>query len=207
MLRILIADDHEIVRKGLKHILLEEFPFAHIEEAVDGIMLLEKALNADWDIVLCDIAMPNLNGIKALQQIKAKLPALPVLIISIQTEEQYSKTMLRAGASGYLSKDAAPKELVTAVQTILEGNKFFLSAAKNKTEAPETIGVPPHEQLSIRELEVLKLLANGNTLIQIGEALSLSPSTISTFRARIVKKLGVSNNAELTRYAVANNLI
>ncbi|HEX7846270.1 MAG TPA: response regulator transcription factor, partial [Chitinophagaceae bacterium] len=146
------------------------------------------------------------NGIKALQQIRLTLPDLPVLIISIQTEEQYSRTMLKAGASGYLSKDAAPKELVLAVQTILQGNKYVSPQQKNIIEDKEPHKAL-HEQLSIRELEVLKLIATGKTLIEIGEILSVSPSTISTFRARILRKLKITNNAELARYAVANKLI
>ncbi len=207
MLRILIADDHEIVRKGLRHILYEAFPDAYFEEAVDGAALVEKALQQEWSIILCDITMPGINGIQALQQIRAKLPALPILIVSIQTEEQYSKTVIRAGASGYVCKDAAPNELISAVQTVLQGKKYTSSPEKTKQENKKGKDGLPHDQLSIRELEVLKMLANGKNLIEIGENLSLSPSTISTFRARILKKLGLSNNSELTRYAVIHKLI
>ena len=207
MLRVLIADDHEIVRRGLKHILLEKYPSAHIEEVMDGSALVEQTLKGKWDLILCDITMPGLSAIRALQLIRAQLPGIPVLVISIQTEEQYSKTMLRAGASGYLCKDAAPNELITAVQTVLQGKIYLSPSDKPNPNHNDASARLPHEQLSIRELEVLKMLANGKSLIEIGEKLSLSPSTISTFRARILKKLEVTNNSELTKYSIIHKLI
>lgn len=204
MLRILIADDHELIRTGLKRILHDEFTFAEFDEAENGKDLLQKALSANWNIILCDLNLPDMSGIKALKEIKAKRPEIAVLIISIQTEEQYCKTVLRAGASGYLTKDAASGELINAVHTILDGKKYTTSVSSERK--------PPfykslHEQFSLRELEVLQQLASGKSLIEIGENLSLSPSTISTFRARILRKLNLLNNAELIRYAIENNLI
>ena len=125
MRRILIADDHEIIREGIKQILLEEFSLGHIEEAVDGEMLLEKAKTGDWDIIISDIAMPKLNGVEALRRIKQQFPKLPVLILSMHSEEQYTRRILKEGASGYLCKEAATKELITAVKTILLGQKYI----------------------------------------------------------------------------------
>jgi len=132
MRRILIADDHEIIREGIKQILLEEFSLGHIEEAVDGAMLVEKAKTGDWDIIISDIAMPRLNGIEALRLIKQQFPKLPVLILSMHSEEQYTRRILKEGASGYLCKEAATKELVTAVKTILLGQKYISPSLAGK---------------------------------------------------------------------------
>ena len=123
MLRILIADDHEIIRKGLKQILLDEFPFAHIEEASDGEFLVKKAMSAEWDIIISDIAMPAMNGIQALRRIKAQLPKMPILLLSIHPEELYTDRILKLGASGYLSKESATEKLINVVQKILEGKR------------------------------------------------------------------------------------
>ncbi len=205
MLRFLIADDHEIVRRGLKHILLNEFPSAQIKEVADGRSLLTIALQQEWDLVITDISMPELSGIKALQQIKEQKPQTPVLILSLQTGEQYSKTAFRAGASGYVSKDAPPEELVSAISKILRGEKQQQSEirAENKPSSEKL----PHELLTLRELEVLRMLAEGKALVEIATTLSLSPSTISSFRARILKKIGAENNAGLVRYAVEHKLL
>ncbi len=205
MLRFLIADDHEIVRRGLKHILLHEYPSAHIHEAADGNTLLEMALQQDWDLIITDISMPVLSGIKALREIKNKKPGTPVLILSLQTSEQYSKTALRAGASGYVSKDAPHEELVSSISNILRGEKQWhpVIGAENKPASEKL----PHELLTLREMEVLRMLAGGKALVEIAAALSLSPSTISSFRARILKKIGAENNADLVRYAIENKLL
>jgi two-component system, NarL family, invasion response regulator UvrY len=208
MLRILIADDHEIIRKGLRQILLEAFSFAHIEEAGDGNTLLEKALSGDWNIIISDIAMPGPNGIEALKIIKQQFPRLPVLILSIHPEEQYTRRVLRCGASGYLSKDAATRELVIAVQRILQGRKYIAPTIVDKfIDDQDNAGKALHELLSNREFDVFKMLVTGKSVTDIAETLSLGITTVSTYRSRVLEKMNMKSNAELTRYAIENKLL
>ncbi|HYF29618.1 MAG TPA: response regulator transcription factor [Chitinophagaceae bacterium] len=209
MLRFLIADDHEIIRKGLKQILLEEFSFAHIEEAADGNALLQKAINGNWDVVISDIAMPGLTGMEALKRIREQHPRLPVLILSIHSEEQYTHRILKAGASGYLCKDAATKELVNAVKRILQGRKYISPSIAGKFTDEEYTddNKAMHELLSNREFDVFKMLVAGKSLTEIAEELALGVTTISTYRSRILEKMNMKSNAELTRYALENKLI
>ncbi|HYE56076.1 MAG TPA: response regulator transcription factor [Chitinophagaceae bacterium] len=208
MLRILIADDHEIIRKGLKQILLEEFSFARIEEAADGRVLVEKATSGEWDIIISDIAMPELNGMEAMKKIKQQFPAVPVLLLSIHSEEQYTNRTLKAGASGYLCKDAATSELVNAVKRILQGRKYIApSLAGLFSDDAKEDGRAPHELLSTREFDVFRMLVAGKTLTEIAEELALGITTISTYRSRILDKMSMRSNAELTRYAIENKLV
>lgn len=163
-MRILIADDHTVVRKGLRQILLDEFPGADIEEVSDGGELVKKVMLGKWDVVVSDLSMPGRSGLEALQQIKLSHPDLPVLILSIHPEEQYALRALKSGASGYLSKDTAPDELVKAVQKVLLGKKYISQAIAEKlanTFSTDTSTLP-HENLSDREFDVMKFLANGN---------------------------------------------
>lgn len=209
MLRFLIADDHEIIRKGLKQILLEEFSFAHIEEAPDGDVLMKLAMSGDWDVIISDIAMPGLTGMEALKRIKDKFPRQPVLILSIHSEEQYTHRTLKAGASGYLCKDAATTELVNAVKRILQGRKYISPgvAGKFSDEDYKDDNKAPHELLSNREFDVFKMLVAGKSLTEIAERLTLGITTVSTYRSRILEKMNMKSNAELTRYALENKLI
>jgi len=208
MLRILIADDHEIMRKGVKQILLEEFPFAYIEEARDGEILVNRAMSAEWDIIISDIAMPVMNGIEALRRIKQNNPELPVLILSMHPEEHYTNRILKLGASGYLSKEAATKELVNAVNRILKGKIYISPGIEQKTTCHqlEESDKPLHAELSDREFEVLRLVAAGLPLTQIAKDLSLQVTTISTYRSRVLEKMNMKSNAELTRYTLENEL-
>lgn len=209
MLRILIADDHSVVRKGLRQILLEEFPGAMIEEVSDGGELVKKVLLATWDVVLSDLSMPGRSGLDALQQIKITHPGLPVLILSIHPEEQYALRALKAGASGYLSKDTAPDELVKAVQKVLLGKKYISQAIAEKlaNSFSSDNSEHPHESLSDREFDVMKLLANGKSVSEIADILSLSVTTVSTYRARIMTKMNLKSNPDLTKYAIQQNLL
>jgi DNA-binding NarL/FixJ family response regulator len=209
MLRILIADDHSVVRKGLRLILLEEFPNAVINEVPDAEELIKKVMTAQWDIVVSDLSMPGRSGLDALQQIKLSHPELPVLILSIHPEEQYALRALKAGASGYLSKDTAPDELVKAVQKILLKKKYISQAIAEKlaNNFSSDSSKQPHENLSNREFDVMKLLANGKSVSEIAEILSLSVTTVSTYRARVMTKLHLKSNSDLTRYAIENRLI
>ena len=208
-MRILIADDHAIVRRGLSEILLEEYPSAFVEEVGDADTLLNKALAGNWDIVISDLMMPGRSVLEVLQQIRQHAAQLPVLILSIFPEEQYATRVLKAGASGYINKDAAPTELVKAVQRILQGRKYITPniAEMLAGDLSLTTDKAPHELLSDREFHVMKLLAEGKTISDIAEMLSLSPTTISTYRARIMEKMKMKANAELARYALENRLI
>ena len=208
-MRILIADDHAIVRRGLSEILLEEYPSAFVEEVGDADTLLNKALAGNWDIVISDLMMPGRSVLEVLQQIKQHAAQLPVLILSIFPEEQYATRVLKAGASGYINKDAAPTELVKAVQRILQGRKYITPNIAEMLASDLSLATDkaPHELLSDREFHVMKLLAEGKTISDIAEMLSLSPTTISTYRARIMEKMKMRANAELARYALENRLI
>lgn len=209
MLRILIADDHTIVRKGLKQILLEEFSSAVIEEVPDAEELVKKVMAEKWDVILSDLSMPGRSGLDALQQIKTSFPDLPVLILSIHPEEQYALRALRSGAAGYLSKDTAPDELVKAVKKVLLGKKYISQSIAEKLadSFSATYQKQPHETLSDREFDVMKLLANGKSVSEIAEMLSLSVTTVSTYRARVMTKMNLKSNSDLTRYAIENKLI
>lgn len=209
MLRILIADDHSVVRKGLRQILLDEFPTAKIEEVPDAEELIKKVMSDKWDVVVSDLSMPGRSGLDALQQIKISFPQLPVLILSIHPEEQYALRALKSGASGYLSKDTAPDELVKAVQKVLLGKKYISQSIAEKLadNFSSDTTLYPHESLSDREFDVMKLLANGKSVSEIAEMLSLSVTTVSTYRARVMVKMNLKSNSDLTKYALENKLI
>jgi len=208
-MNILIGDDHSVVRRGLRNILNDAFPFAQIEEASDGIELLEKALSQDWSIIISDITMPGKTGIEVLKELKETKPKQPVLILSVHAPEQYAVRTLKAGAAGYLTKESAPDELVKAVQHILSGRKYITSEIAEllvDVNSNDDSNKKLHEILSDREFEVLKLIASGKTVSQVAEILSLSIHTISTYRSRILEKMRMSTNAEITKYAITNQL-
>ncbi len=209
MIRIAIADDHAVVREGIKRILLEEFPFALIEEVNDTEELIKAIVKGEWDIVICDPSMPGRSGLDALHQIKQIFPKLPVLILSVYPEEQYGIRALKAGAAGYLSKNAAPKELINAIQRTLMGRVFVSPtlAEKLATNLTQESDKYPHEMLSNREFDVFKLISSGKSVSEIAILLSLGITTISTYRVRVLKKMQMNTNAELTRYALENKLI
>ena len=204
--RILLADDHSFIRLGLIQILKDEYPTVEIKEVADGEALLKEVTLHDWDLVISDLDMPGRSGLEALEQIKIIKPKLPVLILSIFTEELYAIRVLRAGASGYMNKNAAPYELINAIQRIFQGRKYITPEIAEKLLLQKT-NKQPHEILTNREFEIFKLLAIGKTVTQIAESHSLALSTISTHRSRIMEKLGLSTNAELTRYAIAHHII
>ena len=209
MLKVLIADDHEIVRRGLKHILREEFPFALIEEASDTDSLVNKALANEWSIIVSDLAMPGGGGIDALLRIRQKTRATPVLILSNYPEEQYALRVMKAGASGYLNKGAAPEELIIAVQRLLSGRHYITAEVEERLAGSPNrqAEFSPHELLSEREFDVLILIASGKSITAIAEQLSLRVTTVSTYRARILSKMNARNNAELIQYGLENDLI
>lgn len=209
MIRILVADDHTVVRRGLRQILLEGFPGALVEEVGDAEDLIKNVVKSGWDVVISDLSMPGRSGLDALQQIKQLHPNLPVLILSIHPEEQYALRVLKAGASGYLSKDMAPDELVNAVKKVMLGKKYITASVAEKLAATldQDHNKPLHEFLSDREFNVLKMLAAGRSVSEIAESLFLSVTTVSTYRSRIMAKMNLKNNAELTLYSMEHKLL
>lgn len=209
MLKILLADDHPVVRAGIKQILSKAYPQMAFGEVKNAKELLEQVSSASWDIVLLDLSMPGVDGVEALKQIKQQQPRLPVLILSMFPVEQYAVRTIRAGASGYLNKESAPEELVQAIQTILRGGEYISQAAADELvlDARQEGDRAPHKRLSNREYQVLCRIASGKQVKEISTELALSPKTISTFRARLLEKMHMQTDAELTYYAIHNGLV
>jgi DNA-binding NarL/FixJ family response regulator len=209
MIRILIADDHTIVREGLRQILSDTGDMVVTAEAGNGQEALDKILKEEFDVVVLDIAMPGRSGLDILKELRSYSPKLPVLVLSMYPEEQYAVRVLRAGADGYLTKESAPNELITAIRRLHAGKKYISPSLAEKLafnlEAHSTR--PPHELLSDREYQVLCRLSSGKTVKDIADELSLSVKTISTYRSRILEKMSMKNNAELTYYAIQNHLV
>lgn len=208
-MRILIADDHSLIREGLRKILIEAMPLAEVHDVADSADLFKKAISEKWDIIISDISMPGYSGIEILKQIKEHAPNTPVLMLSMHTPEQYAVRAIKAGASGYLTKESAPYELVKAVQQIISGRKYITSEVAEVLAGSleQKDQRAPHEQLSDREFEVFKMIVMGKSISEIGEILSLNVNTISTYRARIMDKMKLHNNAELVKYAIQNNIV
>jgi DNA-binding NarL/FixJ family response regulator len=208
VIKILIADDHAVVRRGLIQILLEGFPGAIFGEASNAREALQKIREQTWSLLTLDIGMPGRSGVDLLRDLRSNYPRLPVLVLSVHPEDDYAQRVLKAGAAGYLSKDAAPFELTSAARKILRGGRY-ISASLAEKLATGLAEMDPHHHaaLSDRELEVLRLLASGKTISQIGDVLARSPKTISTHRARILAKLDLTTTAELIRYAMGNGLV
>jgi two-component system, NarL family, invasion response regulator UvrY len=209
MIRVLIVDDHAIVRHGLKALLSEEFRGAAFGEASDARQAQEQLREKTWDVALLDVTLPGKSGLELLKEIKAEWPRLPVLVLSGHAEDQFAVRVLKAGAGGYMTKASAPEELAKAVRKILGGGRYVSPALAEKlalgvTKDPTRT---PHETLSDREYDVMARIASGKTVTEIGEELSLSVKTISTYRARVLEKLSVRNNAEIVQYAIRNDLI
>ncbi|MBI3803720.1 MAG: response regulator transcription factor [Nitrospirae bacterium] len=209
MIKILIADDHAIVRRGLKQILTETSDMVVAGEAHDGQEMLDMVRNDQWDVIVLDISMPGRGGLDILKQLKSERPKLPVLMLTIYPEDQYAVRVLRAGASGYLTKESAPDHLVEAIRKVARGGKYISPhlAEKLAFNLESLSEKPPHESLSDREFQVLRLIASGKTVKEIGDELALSVKTISTYRTRILEKMRMKNNAELTHYAIQQKLV
>lgn len=207
MKRIILADDHSFVRLGLVQILTDEYPAIEIKQVGDGESLVKEVTLNDWDLVISDLDMPGRSGLEALQQIKLIKPDLPVLILSIYTEDLYAVRVLKAGASGYMNKNAAPEELITAVNRIISGRKYITSEIAEKLLIQTEVQKNLYEDLSNREFEIFKKLAQGKTTTQIADELFLALTTVSTHRHRIMEKLGLHTNSDLTRYAISKQII
>ena len=209
MIRILVVDDHAIVREGLKQILADVNDMAVRDEAGNGQEALAKIRDGEFDVVLLDISMPGRSGLEILKEIKAERPKLPVLILSMHAEEQYAIRALRAGASGYLTKASAPDELIGAIRKVSCGRKYVSSSLAEKLALELDIDTkkPPHTTLSDREYQVMLMIASGKSVKEIADELCLSVKTISTYRTRLMEKMNMKKNAELTLYAIQNNLV
>lgn len=208
-MRILITDDHAVVRSGLKQILAEAFPKAEFGEATNAQEALDRVWKEPWDVVVLDITMPGRSGLEVLKEIKKSKPKLPVLMLSMHPEDQFAVRLLKVGASGYMTKESAPQELVGAVKKVIAGGRYVSPSLAEKMASYLAIDVqtPPHERLSDREFLVLRQIASGKTPTAIAKDLGLSVKTISTYRMRILEKMSMQNNAELTHYAIQNQLV
>jgi DNA-binding NarL/FixJ family response regulator len=207
--RILIADDHSAIRSGVKHILVNEFSNIEFGYATNAGEVLQLVNEENWDVIILDIDLPGRNGLDILKQLKDESFNIPVLVFSLHREEQIAVRALKAGAYGYLAKDAADTELVKAINTILAGKKYISTLVSEQliSQLENPGNRHPHELLSDREYQTMLFIASGKTVTQIAEELSLSHPTISTYRARILQKMGMKNNAEITNYAIRQNLV
>jgi len=209
MIRVLIVDDHPVVRQGLKQILEKEPDIVVTREAGDGQQAIDFAGKGECDVVLLDLEMPGKNGLDVLKVLRKDRPKLPVLILSVHPEEQFAARILSAGASGYLTKESAPEELVKAVRRASEGRKYITATLSEYLASELGVTHPdtPHTLLSDREFQVLQMIASGRTVSEIAEEMCLSVKTISTYRARILEKMNMATNAELMRYAMVHRLV
>jgi len=209
MIKILIADDHPIVREGLKQILQEASDIVVADEASNGQEVLDKVWKNDYDVILLDISMPGRSGLEVLKQLKSQKPGLRVLVLTMHPEEQYAVRVLRAGASGYLTKESAPDELIKAIRKVSRGRKYVSPSLAEKLAFELEIDSekPLHETLSDREYEVMRMIASGKRVKEIAEELFLSIKTISTYRSRILEKMKMKSSAELMHYAIQNKLV
>lgn len=209
MTKILVVDDHAVVRQGVKQILNEQFQGVVIGEARNAEEMMDRLRKFAWDIVILDVGMPGKSGLDAIKDLKQVCPKLPVLVLSAYPEDQLARRMLKAGAAGYLTKDSAPNELVHALRKILGGGKFVSASMAELLVANlnEEAGRPLHEMLSDREYQVMCLIAVGKSLKEIADDLCVGISTVNTYRARILEKMQFKNNTELTHYAIENRLV
>jgi DNA-binding NarL/FixJ family response regulator len=209
VIRVVIADDHTIVREGLKQLLLAASDLEVAGEARDGTEVLERVRGSDFDVLLLDMSMPGRSGMELIRQVKTEKPKLRVLVLSMHAEHQYAVRAIRAGASGYLTKDSASRELVSAIRKVAGGGAFIsaeVAEALALAAMPQAEG-PPHASLSDREYQVFRLLVSGKSVSDIAAELNLSAKTVSTHKARLMEKMALSNQAELVRYAIKHRLV
>lgn len=209
MINVLIADDHPVVRQGIKQILAEDSEIGELGEAKNSQEVMEQVRKGDWDVIILDITMPGRGGLDTLKEIKGEKPKLPVLILSIHPEDQYAVRALKAGAAGYLTKESAPDDLIKAIKKVNIGGKYISNSLAEKLalHLERDAQKQPHEGLSDREYQVLCMIASGKKVKDIAESLSLSVKTISTYRARILEKMKMKSNADLIHYAIQNRLV
>jgi DNA-binding NarL/FixJ family response regulator len=208
-LRVLIADDHPIVREGIKRLVQDKFDSALVHESTNGQDAIEAIRSQGWDIVILDINLPDINGLEVLKEAKVLRAMLPVIILSVYPEEQYAFRAFKAGADAYLTKESAPYELITAIETVRTGSKYVNPAVVSQLVGRIGSDQPilPHSLLSDREMEVLRMFANGNSLKEIGHTLGISDKTVGTYRARILMKLRLRSTVDLLRYALDQGIV
>jgi len=208
-MNILIADDHELIREALARIIVEEFPTAQIHKASNGIDAEKTGRTQKLDLIISDISMPDKTGLDVLKQLRSEDIKIPILIMSIHPENQYALRALKAGANGYISKDCPHADFVTAIKTILNGKKYISSSVAEQLASRLDVDASKelHERISDRELQILKLIASGKAISIIAKELSLSVPSVSTYRRRLLEKMDLKNNAELTHYAINNHLV
>ncbi len=208
-IKFLLADDHAVVRRGLREMLAEEFPDAIFGEAATAQETLEQSWRQPWDLVILDITMPGRSGLDVLQDLRAAQPKTPVLVQSMHAEDQFAMRVFKNGAAGYITKDSLADELLRAVRRVLEGGRYVSDSLAEKLAGFLSADTtrPGHELLSDREFQILRMLARGQAIKEIGAELSLSIKTISTYRARVLQKLNVRTNSELVQYAMREGLI
>lgn len=209
MIRVLVADDHTVVRRGVREVLEESEDIRVEGEASNAREVLEHVRKEAWDVVVLDINMPGRSGLELLEDLRGLRPRLPILILTIYSEDQFALRALKSGAAGYLTKEAVPERLVEAVRRVVQGGRYITPSLGERLATMVQSGFEgaPHDLLSEREFRVFRLLSGGRTVTQIAEAMNLSVKTISTYRARALEKLGLRNNAELTQYAIRNGLV
>lgn len=209
MIEVLVADDHQIVREGLKQILAETSDIVVTGEASNGGEVINRVWKTDYDVILLDISMPGRSGLDILKELKSIKPKLKILFLSMHPEEHYAVRALKSGASGYLTKNRAKDELIEAIRRVSLGGKYVSASLAEKLafDLEKDYEKPPHERLSDREYEVMRMLTSGKTVSEIARELSLSVKTISTHRSRLLQKMDMKTNAELTRYAIQSGLV
>lgn len=209
MIKVLMADDHAIVRKGLRLILTESATRCQVEEAINGQEVLRKIYDNPYDILVLDISLPDRNGLDLVREIKSVKPKLPILMLSVHSEDQYAVRALKAGVSGYLNKESAPDQLVQAIERIVAGGRYISPSLAERLAATlgGEIDGQPHESLSDREFTVLLRIGAGRSVSEIADELGLSVKTVSTYRTRILEKMNMENNAELIRYVIDHQLV
>lgn len=209
MIRVLIVDDHTIFRSGLKRLFSDENDICVVDEASNSTEALDKIRKHELDLVLMDVSMAGRSGLEALESLRIEFPLLPVLILSMYSEEQYAVVAMKAGANGYLSKDAEPAELIGAIRKIAAGGRYLTNRGTELMlmQFSGKDDRPTHQKLSTREFEIMRMIANGISLTEIGERLNISVKTVSTYRTRILEKIGVKSNAELAKFALRNEIV
>jgi two-component system, NarL family, invasion response regulator UvrY len=209
MIKLLVVDDHPVVRQGIRQILAEASDIVVEDDAVNGAEALEKGRRNGWSAVLLDLSLAGTDGLEILKQLRSERPELPILVLSMHPEDQFALRAIRAGASGYLTKDSAPQELVNAIRRVVDGNPYLSPwlAARLAREVATNTPKPAHEQLSDREYQVMLRIASGRSTKQIADELCLSPKTVGTYRLRLAKKMSLSTDAELTAYVFRNRLL
>jgi DNA-binding NarL/FixJ family response regulator len=209
MIRVLIVDDHTIFRSGLKRLFSDENDICVVDEASNSTEALDKIRKHELDLVLMDVSMAGRSGLEALESLRAEFPQLPVLMLSMYSEEQYAVVAMKAGANGYLSKDTEPAELIAAMRKIAAGGRYMTDRGTElmMMQFSGKDDRPSHLKLSTREFEIMKMIANGISLTDIGTRLNISVKTVSTYRTRILEKIGVKSNAELAKFALRHEIV